>query len=85
EDIDIVCGVYKIYSGCHETQVSHSSWWPKPNIWKGSGLDVGYWSPTCEVWYQKRLQAIHDGTATLRTATQWRSALLFYRKTPRFM
>ncbi|KZP01974.1 hypothetical protein FIBSPDRAFT_771417, partial [Athelia psychrophila] len=52
EDIDTVCGVYKIYSGCHETQVSQSSWWPKPNIWNGSGLDVGYWSPTCEVWYQ---------------------------------
>ncbi|KIK42501.1 hypothetical protein CY34DRAFT_83476, partial [Suillus luteus UH-Slu-Lm8-n1] len=28
------------------------SWWPRPQAWAGSGLDVGFWSERCESWFQ---------------------------------
>ncbi|KAF7971128.1 hypothetical protein HWV62_22004 [Athelia sp. TMB] len=86
EEIDIICGVYKIDTAQGSShQTSDSSWWPKPNIWKGSGLDIGYWSPTCEIWYQIRLKAIHEGKATVRTASEWRKSLKLWKHTSVFI
>lgn len=56
-------------------------WWPKPSAWESSGLNVGYWSPDCENWYQRRLQTIRDGNATLRSGTQWKDAMKMQKKT----
>jgi len=47
-----------------------------------SGMNPGYWSCGCETWFQRRLEAIRQGTATLRTANQWKEAMKFNRKTP---
>lgn len=58
-------------------QCAQISWWPKHNVWLNSGLYVGYWSPDCEEWYQRRLQSIVDGNAQPWTAGQWRAALKF--------
>ncbi len=33
----------------------HVSWFPKDTSWKGSGLDVGFWSADAESWYQRRV------------------------------
>ncbi|KIJ45384.1 hypothetical protein M422DRAFT_166875 [Sphaerobolus stellatus SS14] len=51
------------------------SWWPKPNIWRHSGLDVGYWSSGCEKWFQDRKERIRKGDARLKSTEAWRSSL----------
>lgn len=91
-DEDIICGVYHLPTGKHLSQnifKSHNyltghgdqtkqlSWWPKANVWKQCGLNVGYWSVDCEVWYQERLREIRLGTAELRTSVSWRDSLKF--------
>ncbi|HEV7738261.1 MAG TPA: hypothetical protein VGO47_12930 [Chlamydiales bacterium] len=53
------------------------SWWPKQGAWASSGLNVGYWSADCEEWFRNRLASIKDGTAQLRSATEWKKGLRF--------
>lgn len=38
-------------------------------------MNVGYWTPDCEAWYQARLHKIRQGTAKLHTATEWKNKL----------
>lgn len=38
------------------------SWWPKANVWETSGLNLGYWTPTAEKWFLRRLTRLHNGT-----------------------
>jgi hypothetical protein len=83
DELNLICGVYKVHTQSNQT--SDSSWWPKQSVWITSGLHVGYWSVACETWFQKRLEAIRDGTATLRTAGEWRSSLRFWRATAPFI
>ncbi|KAG2109495.1 hypothetical protein BD769DRAFT_1365361 [Suillus cothurnatus] len=46
-----------MYNRC----IEKLSWWPRPQAWAGSGLDMGFWSSQCEDWFQKRLENIHQG------------------------
>ncbi|TDL13537.1 hypothetical protein BD410DRAFT_701897, partial [Rickenella mellea] len=57
-EIDFICGTYKMFTAGAVPQ--RESWWPRPNAWEGSGLNVGYWSETCEEWYQRRLAEIRS-------------------------
>lgn len=60
------------------------SWWPKPSVWRDGGLDVKYWTPNCEHWYQSRRAKILADDATKGRPLdrrQWKSALKFERKT----
>jgi hypothetical protein len=59
----------------HRNQISQVLWWPKHSTWMQSGMNVGYWTPDCEGWYQARLGDIRDGTAKLHTATKWKGKL----------
>ena len=61
------------------------SWWPKHSAWKTSGLNVGYWTPDCATWFQRRLEAIRSGTALLKNAAQWKRAMLFHKKTTKLV
>ncbi|KAF9455238.1 hypothetical protein BDZ94DRAFT_1139040, partial [Collybia nuda] len=75
DEADKICGVYKVATGQYERgipQTTDLSWWPKPSIWSGSGLNVGYWSEDCEKWYQNHLQKCISGTAELRDPGHWR-------------
>jgi len=56
-------------------QDSHLSWWPKQSAWVKSGLDVGYWSESCETWFGLRLKSIRSGEADLRSGQQWTQAI----------
>jgi hypothetical protein len=38
-------------------------------------MNVGYWTPDCEGWYQHRLEQIRCGEARLYTATEWKDKL----------
>ena len=42
-----------------------------------SGLNVGFWSPDCESWFQSRAQEILQKTATIKNARAWTAALKY--------
>ncbi|KIJ28729.1 hypothetical protein M422DRAFT_140290, partial [Sphaerobolus stellatus SS14] len=71
DEIDLICGIYKLDIG-DGNRNRELSWWPRPNAWKKSGLDVGYWSTGCERWYQERLVRISKNEATLKTSNEWK-------------
>ncbi|KAJ7775853.1 hypothetical protein B0H14DRAFT_3508357 [Mycena olivaceomarginata] len=48
-EIGILCGVYHVGtgefdSGANAEQMSHLSWWPKPNAWASGNLYPGWWT-----------------------------------------
>ncbi|KAG2063228.1 hypothetical protein BDR04DRAFT_1038832, partial [Suillus decipiens] len=50
EEIDFMCGTY--YIDHHKFYSSfHGGWWPQPNAWNVSGLNVGFWLACCEDWF----------------------------------
>ena len=73
-EFDLICGVYKVYTG-NGQQTSDSSWWPKQSTWMKSSFWPGYWTQICEHWYQKRLDAILKGDTKPLTASKWASSL----------
>ncbi|TFK61816.1 hypothetical protein BDN72DRAFT_777823, partial [Pluteus cervinus] len=75
EEEQLICGVYKVYND--DSKLIHTQWWI---TWEKAGLNMGYWTPNCEVWFQMRYNSIRDGTAKLRTAEQWRDAIKMKRK-----
>ena len=42
-----------------------------------SGLNVGFWSPDCESWFQSQAQEILQKTATIKNARAWTAALKY--------
>jgi hypothetical protein len=45
-----------------------------------SKMNVGYWSPAAEHWFQTRQKQIKDGTAKLLRAAEWEANLKLNRK-----
>ncbi|KZP22576.1 hypothetical protein FIBSPDRAFT_890215 [Athelia psychrophila] len=86
DDMLVICGVYKIFTG-NGDQMSDSSWWPKLSTWQGSSMDMGYWSPQCEEWYQHRRALITSGDVggAPKTAQRWREALQGWRPRKKFI
>ncbi|KAJ7816886.1 hypothetical protein B0H13DRAFT_1663127 [Mycena leptocephala] len=85
QEIDLICGVYEIATGrvnkiTEEHQTSHLSWWPMPHAFAQSGLNIGWWSPDCERWFQERLRHIQSGNAALHNQTEWKKSLKFYKR-----
>ncbi|KAG2746125.1 hypothetical protein P692DRAFT_201719030, partial [Suillus brevipes Sb2] len=56
EEVDFICRTYHIYDNAGN--VGKISWWPRPQAWAMSGLNVGFWSTWCEQWFQKCLNNI---------------------------
>jgi hypothetical protein len=95
EEVELIVGVYRIYTGTRlllrctsesqlfspgkGEQTAESSWWSKPTAWQSSGLYTGIWTPSCEKWYQARLQGIRSNTQGVKTSAQWRNSLRFDR------
>ncbi|KAF8573183.1 hypothetical protein K439DRAFT_1282344, partial [Ramaria rubella] len=71
EEMNLICGVYRVYTGSGQ-QAADVSWWPKQSMWNSGGLNVGYWSPDCETWFQSHLALICSNSAPLRSAAQWK-------------
>ncbi|KAJ7731460.1 hypothetical protein DFH07DRAFT_968786 [Mycena maculata] len=85
-EIGLICGVYDVGTGHvnktnDDPQTSRISWWPLPHAFRSSGLNTGWWSPDCEVWFQQRQAAIKRGTAKLLTQTEWKHVTKYYKKT----
>ncbi|THH32633.1 hypothetical protein EUX98_g1566 [Antrodiella citrinella] len=54
----LICGVYCDTLGSETgSRLPDLSWWSKPAQWQGCGLDLKYWTPDCERWYQTRRSA----------------------------
>ncbi|KAG1844364.1 hypothetical protein F4604DRAFT_1596208 [Suillus subluteus] len=80
EEVDFMCGTY------YEFEII--SWWPRPQAWAASGLNVGSWSSQCESWFQSRLDNIQQGVSRDRhkftndangpmSGLQWKGSLKF--------
>jgi hypothetical protein len=98
-EMDLISGVYKVYTGVasswfsflfdtftitgSRTQTADCSWWPKQSVWELCGLNVGYWSSDCEVWFQSHLTSIHQGDAVLKSSREWRKCLALTKDAPR--
>ncbi|KAG1729430.1 hypothetical protein EDB19DRAFT_1583022, partial [Suillus lakei] len=85
EEVDFMCGTYYLYNSDTMDKVS---WWPRPQAWAASGLNVGFWSTRCEEWFQKHLDNIQEGVSRIRntrindnngpmTTMWWRHSLKF--------
>ncbi|KAK0185555.1 hypothetical protein F5146DRAFT_1005539 [Armillaria mellea] len=87
DQINIICGVYKVEwveeksNGCkkaksdHQGQLTeHVSWFPKPMAWKGSGLDIGFWSANNEFWYLHQVAKYLGGDFKCKNQTEWRKS-----------
>jgi hypothetical protein len=78
-ELEFICGTYRIYTGIG-MQTKHASWWPPHHSWSNSGLDLGFWTPNAEEWFQKRIEAIRDNPrSALKTPTQWNNTLKYYK------
>ncbi|KAG2141207.1 uncharacterized protein EDB93DRAFT_1089504 [Suillus bovinus] len=86
EEVDFICGTYHICDNARN--VAKISWWPRPQAWATSGLNVGFWSTQCEQWFQKHLDNIRDGVSqnrhmstndinSLMTSSQWKTSIKF--------
>ncbi|KAG6819574.1 hypothetical protein H0H93_010595 [Arthromyces matolae] len=85
-DTDIICGVYRVSTNQRYgdgEQTRDLSWWPKPSTWASCGLNAGFWSMDCELWFQDRLRKCQNGTADLKTPKEWRHSLRFVQDVPR--
>ncbi|KAF8226420.1 hypothetical protein L208DRAFT_1302020 [Tricholoma matsutake] len=81
-EMDLISGVYKVYTGM-ATQTADCSWWPKQSVWELCGLNVGYWSSDCEIWFQSHLTSIRQGDAVLKSSQEWRKCLALTKDAPR--
>ncbi|KAG1781457.1 hypothetical protein EV702DRAFT_962408, partial [Suillus placidus] len=58
EKVDCMCGTYYVHTS---KNVEIVSWWPRPQAWAASGLNMGFWSSQCEFWFQSCLDNIRQG------------------------
>ncbi|KAG2336059.1 hypothetical protein BDR05DRAFT_835490, partial [Suillus weaverae] len=77
-EIEILCGLYYVDTD-RRAQTTTLAWWPSPQLWRTSGMDIGYWSLSCEHVFQTRLGKIRDGSASMLTTKKWRSDLKYYK------
>lgn len=42
-------------------------------------MNIGYWTPFCESWFQTRLQMIRASNATPHGSKEWRNKITFYQ------
>ncbi|KAJ7041021.1 hypothetical protein C8F04DRAFT_1177591 [Mycena alexandri] len=81
EELDIICGVYEVSTGQSDPfgpdgqQTKTVSWWPREVTWRNSGLNMGYWTRSCEAWFQNRLAEIRAGSAELHNLRHWNEIL----------
>ncbi|KAK7030911.1 hypothetical protein VNI00_013857 [Paramarasmius palmivorus] len=83
EELDLVCGAYDVQAEKKRDgtfTISKKTWWPKPISWRTSGLNVGYWSSSAEVWFQTRLKQIESKSATLYSTRGWKDSIKYVRR-----
>ncbi|CAK5284660.1 unnamed protein product [Mycena citricolor] len=62
-------------SGHQEKRVS---WWPQPGTFFTSGLNVGWWTPDCEQWFQSVLKQMRENKAVVLNNGDWKARIRGY-------
>ncbi|KAJ7584709.1 hypothetical protein C8J56DRAFT_1027872 [Mycena floridula] len=79
EDLNLICGVYRVRTSATAANWSSSSWFPKPPAWGRGAFEVGFWSQKAESWYMAQLDNICEGRIGgihgFRTQTLWGQAV----------
>ncbi|KAI0743260.1 hypothetical protein BC629DRAFT_1296985 [Irpex lacteus] len=70
-----IVGTYRVLNAHSTEQASIISWWPLPDVWAGSEMDVGFWSSKAEQWFQRRCAELLVGKAKAKTNHAWRKDL----------
>ncbi|KAK0487053.1 hypothetical protein IW261DRAFT_1414823 [Armillaria novae-zelandiae] len=93
DQINVICRVYKVEGegdgrkkgfGDHwQLLTEHLSWFPKDASWRGSGLDVDFWSADCKYWYQRQVERYLGGDFKCETQTKWKRSLKLWRDAPK--
>ncbi|KAK0482301.1 hypothetical protein IW261DRAFT_1333449 [Armillaria novae-zelandiae] len=93
DQIDVICGVYKVeregdgrkkgFGDHRQLLTEHLSWFPKDASWRGSGLNVGFWSADCEYWYHRRVERYLGSDFKCETQTEWKRSLKLWRDAPK--
>ncbi|KAJ3507459.1 hypothetical protein NLJ89_g6294 [Agrocybe chaxingu] len=78
-ELDLICGTYLIPSSKGAALVS---WFPRPNAWASSGLDVHQWTVECEDWFIRRRKEITEDKAQPKNSNTWRRDLRFTQSAP---
>ncbi|KAJ7202402.1 hypothetical protein GGX14DRAFT_370557 [Mycena pura] len=77
EEEDLVLGVY-----CIEMSTGHQekrvSWWPQAGAFFSSGMNVGWWTPDCERWFQGILREMAENKAVVLNNTRWKDRIRGY-------
>jgi hypothetical protein len=69
---------------CPLDQIASLSWFPKANIWEGSGYNTKHWNQECEDFYINRRADIMKGAVPLG-AREWRQKIRKNRQTPKLI
>ncbi|KAG2087260.1 uncharacterized protein F5147DRAFT_658997 [Suillus discolor] len=80
EEIEFICGMY--YMNKNDGSVEKVSWWPRPQAWAASSLNIGFWSAQCVSHFHN--SAPNDANGPL-SATQWKRSLKFNNTTLKMM
>ncbi|KAJ6597166.1 hypothetical protein DFH09DRAFT_1023809 [Mycena vulgaris] len=82
QEVDLICGVYHVTTGMFISgrQTSTKSWWPRPPVLAKSVLNVGWWTPMCEIWFQQRLRKSETGEGGIVIQQPWKHGLKLERK-----
>ncbi|TCD65770.1 hypothetical protein EIP91_002209 [Steccherinum ochraceum] len=80
EEEDMICGMYKVYTGRGGMQTEDASWWPKQSVWLKGGLSAGQWTDDCETWFRTWRHQIVHGRGQPKNANTWKKALKYYKK-----
>lgn len=80
DTLDCISGVYHIYNNKAENSVSHSSWWPKQDVFMASGRFSDQWTPDAEGFYTTRLARLDSGVFGLQATSHWRNNLKQLKK-----
>ncbi|SJL04698.1 uncharacterized protein ARMOST_08068 [Armillaria ostoyae] len=94
DQMEVICRVYKVERaedagksdkrGDSRSQLTeHVSWFPKDASWRGSGLDVGFWSADAKSWYQRRVAKYLGGEFKCENQTEWKKSLKLWREAPK--
>ncbi|PBL01904.1 hypothetical protein ARMGADRAFT_1071418 [Armillaria gallica] len=94
DQIDMICRVYKVERAedaaksekggdSHGRLTEHVSWFPKDASWKGSGLDIGFWSTDTKSWYQHQVAKYLGGEFKCENQIKWKKSLKLWREAPK--
>ncbi|KAJ6569677.1 hypothetical protein B0H19DRAFT_704037 [Mycena capillaripes] len=90
-ELDLICGVYHMATEQRDPnlfngeQTTTLSWWPRPQSYAPSAMNVGWWTPIWESWYQKHLHRLESGLGAVASHTAWKHNLKLERKLPPYV